>query len=1526
MSEKEKTIMQAYTRQHYYSSIPRYWNRFHEVKDTMDYYDNNNWTEAGHTAVIGLNGAVNVVTLNVNGIVKQVSSNAYNSILLDMYYELGMNDNEVMEAIYKNSLQKAIKKSTDPWMKFLKSVESTDSNVLEIQKLSFLDDYSDLLCGRYSDRVNENTTTWDLLTQNGLQINYDSNDGSIKQELIGSMSDYGYSPNDLFKDINTVNDAVNNLVAIGTSFTLIEMNDQYRNILIEIRDKAESKKGSGHAWENQDLIDALNYEIGFRENYTVSLTLRHAWDLYNLFTSTSDNKSMGANKILDDVAENMIKELWPVEAASIIKNIHAVQLGTKIGWSLSDKMFNLSNATNLYYKGKAYGLLEEILVEILDEQASDLTYYNDYSLLSDDEILSMYKNASDYDLMFRMYTYVEAEGCKTYANYEKANIIDRTDSLPDQLFGALGLDVEYLVRLVSNSGIDFALSVYSLFDTDSSKPVTVLDPHKQTIEQIQHKYAQRNFNIAYYTHRSDFIKNNLKCHGGKFDTKEDAMSYFQSVSDAYLAILKQEYDMAMVMCPVEVNVYDENHNLVGVISSKRNTLPEDSQVVFAFRNEANDANIIIYPSNYTIEIVSYDNGEMTVWGAHCGDQEIDRMVGYVKMEISDDYVGKFGISSEEDHLTRMPSTKSTLSSIRVNDTEISDFDSEKLEYTVELPEKTSKIPVVSVAPSNEKASVTIAQVASLTGEESDRTATITVTAEDGEHKSVYKVIFALAKHIHVTGEDYSSNETGHWHTCSGCEEKVDFAEHTEDEGEITTDPTEYEEGVKTYRCTVCGYVTRTEPIDKLAHTHKTTEEYTSDETGHWHTCSECDEKVEFAEHTEDEGEVTTEPTEYEEGVKTYRCTVCGYVTRTEPVDKLPHTHKTTEEYVADETGHWHECSECDVKVDFAEHTEDEGEVTTEPTEYEEGVKTYSCTVCSYVIRTEPVDKLAHTHKTTEEYTSDETGHWHTCSECDEKVEFSEHTEDQGEVTTDPTEYEEGVKTYRCTVCGYVTRTEPVDKLPHTHKTTEEYSFDASGHWYACSECDEKISFQTHIEDEGTITIAPTETTEGEKVFKCTECGYITRVEKLSVLEHTHHASDEWKSDETGHWHVCSGCDEKISFETHIEDEGEVTIEPTEENEGEMTYRCTVCGSIIRTEKIDKLPHTHDISEDWTSDETGHWHSCAGCDAKVDFAPHTSDDGEITEEPTEETDGIRTFRCIECGYVTRSEPIERISHTHDVSEGYEYDATGHWHTCADCDERVNFESHRAGNGTVIRSATTTSTGLREYRCIACGYLIRSEIIPMVEETRPQYPVDAPKMTNSEGYSHNYPASNETTATNAQSLQIKKGDRILKVTATVYGNSVKLRWNRLSDVEGYVVYVFKNGRYEELKETKRSTLTVSGLKSGKTYKFIVRYKCSGKLSDDKHSGKVSVNIVNRPRPIGESTEDAILLKWVGVPKSKKYAVYMIVGGKAVKIAETEKCYKSISGLARKTKYQFVVRAYVNGSWTEMKKSDIVEVTTK
>ncbi len=68
-------------------------------------------------------------------------------------------------------------------------------------------------------------------------------------------------------------------------------------------------------------------------------------------------------------------------------------------------------------------------------------------------------------------------------------------------------------------------------------------------------------------------------------------------------------------------------------------------------------------------------------------------------------------------------------------------------------------------------------------------------------------------------------------------------------------------------------------------------------------------------------------------------------------------------------------------------------------------------------------------------------------------------------------------------------------------------------------------------------------------------------------EHTHEAGAEWKSDEKTHWHECSICGAHLDESAHKEDEGTVTKQANGTEEGEETYKCSVCGSVMRTEKI-----------------------------------------------------------------------------------------------------------------------------------------------------------------------------------------------------------------------------------------------------------------------------------------------------------------------------------------------------------------------
>ena len=69
---------------------------------------------------------------------------------------------------------------------------------------------------------------------------------------------------------------------------------------------------------------------------------------------------------------------------------------------------------------------------------------------------------------------------------------------------------------------------------------------------------------------------------------------------------------------------------------------------------------------------------------------------------------------------------------------------------------------------------------------------------------------------HNFSEEWSNNETHHWHVCTdkGCEETKDKTEHSWDGGKVTVEPTTEKEGAMVYVCTVCRRE-KTEKIDKL---------------------------------------------------------------------------------------------------------------------------------------------------------------------------------------------------------------------------------------------------------------------------------------------------------------------------------------------------------------------------------------------------------------------------------------------------------------------------------------------------------------------------------------------------------------------------------------------------------------------------------------------------------------------------------------------------------------------------------------
>lgn len=143
-----------------------------------------------------------------------------------------------------------------------------------------------------------------------------------------------------------------------------------------------------------------------------------------------------------------------------------------------------------------------------------------------------------------------------------------------------------------------------------------------------------------------------------------------------------------------------------------------------------------------------------------------------------------------------------------------------------------------------------------------------------------------------------------------------------------------------------------------------------------------------------------------------------------------------------------------------------------------------------------------------------------------------------------------------------------------HKYSSEWKHDEKTHWHECTtkkhaDTTEKTP---HVFTWTEKTPAGFHTDKVEKGV-C-ECGYETERTISGTATHTY--GEEWKKDESGHWHD-STCDAtapthdaiKGNFAAHTFDEGKVTKPADYGVVGEKKFTCTVCGYSY-TQEIDAL--------------------------------------------------------------------------------------------------------------------------------------------------------------------------------------------------------------------------------------------------------------------------------------------------------------------------------------------------------------------
>ncbi|MDD6021491.1 MAG: InlB B-repeat-containing protein [Oscillospiraceae bacterium] len=416
----------------------------------------------------------------------------------------------------------------------------------------------------------------------------------------------------------------------------------------------------------------------------------------------------------------------------------------------------------------------------------------------------------------------------------------------------------------------------------------------------------------------------------------------------------------------------------------------------------------------------------------------------------------------------------------------------------------------------------------------------------------------------------------------------------------------------------------------------------------------------------------------------YKCANCGATYTKITGNAADHTFVADAEHpdvaaTCTTAGHvYRKCSECGKTYDYvvpATGHSYTGEVTQNKTCTKPEITTYTCSACgdSYTVIT--------------------------------AVPTGEHSWSEWEVTTPATSTTAGEEKRTCSVCGLV-ETAPIP---------------ATGN---------------HIMEEVTGEyVAPTCTTAGKRVFRCTvheDCSANYNIELAPLGHQAKLEHQDATCNRAGYSKiVCTrdGCGLTLEETTipalkHSYVEVGTRVEPTCKDNGTIYYECENCGatttSSIAATGAHKLVVKETVAATCTTQGYTLYECAYGCGytCKNDLtglADHTIARSEVTVEPTCTGSGYKTNYC-ECGAVVSVETVDPTGHTWEaktaagsgcLESGYTYEE------CSVCGAIRNISVSDAADHTYeqrVQAATCTENGQIEIYCKTCGKVAETIDVP------------------------------------------------------------------------------------------------------------------------------------------------------------------------------------------------------------------------
>ena len=328
-----------------------------------------------------------------------------------------------------------------------------------------------------------------------------------------------------------------------------------------------------------------------------------------------------------------------------------------------------------------------------------------------------------------------------------------------------------------------------------------------------------------------------------------------------------------------------------------------------------------------------------------------------------------------------------------------------------------------------------------------------------------------------------------------------------------------------------------------------------------------------------------------------------------------------------------------------------------------------------------------------------------------------------------------------------------------------------------------------------------------------------------------------------------------------------TVAPTCADEGYDLYKCSRCDV---TEKRNIVPAISG-SHDWqftktvapTCNEKGYdLYTCKKCKStkKENIQPINPSNHKFiktnTVAPTCTTGGYDVYTCERCGKTEHRNEVPAIAggHTYQFTktvaptcteQGYDV------YTCSKCGntEKRNVKPIDSSNHNytvTVVAPTCTEKGYTKHTCSRCGANYVSDYTPVLPALTPsedkiakEYGVDA-KTAQEINYifiTNNVSSDTASLTESKMTAKPPKGDGDYKgsnfgllraQTTKLKKNSVTVKWNKVKNADGYIVYGAKCGaksKYKVLKVVsgKTTSYTHKKLKKGTYYKYnIVAFK--------------------------------------------------------------------------------------------------------